>query len=352
MLAWNHWTGAGATFRLSLVLVLAVILLLPMPLPDRKQLLWLAAILSAYVIPVCALQMLGGGGGNQRRQAFLISVLMLLFIVGIGWIFKQQAVALVLLVPVVNAALRLAGRQMITIVVLAGFAWSGLHAMNGIPAMSNWPVIAIGLLPIILTALVIRSLRSDIDLARNRLTALSYQDELSGTLNMRAFTRLLLSAHAKAEEDDLSYALIMVDIENLQALNEKYGHEQGNRVIVAVAEALKRSIRSADLVARYGGDEFIIYLSDANEAIAEEVRNRVTQNVYNITLSFERKMQRLKVNAGMAVYPAHGKTIQRMMSYAHKSMHLEKDFQRRVKDDRTGARRRMQAGVKVKARTP
>jgi diguanylate cyclase (GGDEF)-like protein len=143
-----------------------------------------------------------------------------------------------------------------------------------------------------------------------------------------------------------SYALLMIDIQGLQTLNDSYGHEQGNRVLIAVADALKRSTRSVDFVARYGGDEFLIFLSGADKAAGQEVYNRVNQNVYNITLSFERKMQRIKVNVGIAIYPDCGTSIQQVMSFADRAMYREKDFLRnRTQPERDPEEGRVQAGV-------
>jgi diguanylate cyclase (GGDEF)-like protein len=343
---WYNWSGAVATFRLSFVLVLAAILFMPVPIPARYQVLGLAVILCVYIVAVSAVELLLAEGQHSRRPAGVISIIMLLFVIATAFIFRQESVALLVLIPVINAALRMSGRNLVGVVLLAGISWLGLHMMSGLPTLEKWPEILAGLLPLGLVAVIVRSLRGDIDLARNRLTALSYQDELSGALNMRAFTRLHLSAHARAVESGASYALLMIDIENLQLLNEKYGHEQGNRVIVAVAEALKRSIRTDDFIARYGGDEFIVYLSLADDSIAQQVSNRMSQNVYNITLSFERNMQRVQINVGTAIYPDSGKTIQEMMAFADKAMYRDKDFRRRTKPtDSSGDTGRAQAGI-------
>lgn len=343
---WYNWSGTVATFRLSVVLVVAAIVFMLAPIPDPYQVLGMAVILCVYIVAVSVVELLLAEGRHSRRPAGIISILMLLFVIATAFVFRVESVALLILIPVINAALRISGRNLAGVALLAGVSWLGLYMMNGLPTLQKWPEILVGLLLLGLVVVIVRSQRGDIDLARNRLTAFSYQDELSGALNMRAFTRLLSSAHARAVESGTSYALLMVDIEHLQLLNEKYGHEQGNRVIVAVAEALKRSIRTDDLIARYGGDEFIVYLALANDAIAKQVSNRMSQNVYNITLSFERNMQRVQVNVGTAIYPDSGKTIQEMMAFADKAMYRDKDFRRRINPtDSSGNTGRAQAGI-------
>jgi diguanylate cyclase (GGDEF)-like protein len=343
---WYNWSSSITTFRLSLALVVSTMLFLPLPAPSNYQIIALLSIVAGYSSIVTVVLLIKPSALPERRQAILICLLMLLFIITATLLFEREALAVLVFIPVLNAALRLAERNLIITVVLAGVSWVGLNAQTGLPTVQRWAEIVAVLVLLVLVAVIVRSLRGDIDLARNRITALSYQDELSGTLNMRAFTRLLLSVQAKAVESGTPYALIMIDIENLQLLNEKYGHEQGNRVIVAVAEALKRSIRTDDLIARYGGDEFMVYLAGASDEIAQEISNRITQNVYNITLSFESKMQRIQVNTGVAIYPDSGSTIQEMMTFADKAMYQDKEFRRRIKP--AGSNRdknRAQAGI-------
>jgi diguanylate cyclase (GGDEF)-like protein len=343
---WYNWSGSVSTFRLSLALVVATILFLPVSAPGNYQVIGLLSIVVGYSSIVLPVLLIKKPVLTERRQAIFICLLMLLFIISATLLFAREALAILVLIPVLNAALRLAGRSLIIMVVLAGTCWLGLNAQTGLPPLQRYAEIIAVLIILFLVAVIVRSLRGDIDLVRNRMTALSYQDELSGTLNMRAFTRLLLSVQTKAVETGASYALIMIDIENLQLLNEKYGHEQGNRVIVAVAEALKRSIRTDDLIARYGGDEFMVYLAGASDEIAQEISNRITQNVYNITLSFESKMHRVQVNNGIAIYPDSASTIQEMMAFADKAMYQDKEFRRRTKPSGSNRdKNRAQAGV-------
>ena len=115
----------------------------------------------------------------------------------------------------------------------------------------------------------------NINTAKRRIRALSDRDELTGLYNLRAFTRLAAQEHDAANRAGRSYSVLMVDIEHLKELNDTYGHDAGNRAVKLVAEALTRLTRSTDIVARYGGDEFVVLLGNAGKAIAEEVAQRI-----------------------------------------------------------------------------
>lgn len=352
----NRWFGNStslAPLQICLLLVVATALLIPGARPrpfvadTNTLLLWFAIAAGLLLLPVALIQNLAARRLSVVAQAVTISSLMLVFTLATGLLLNHPAAMFFVSFAVVNAALRVSGNPLFGITVLAGACWLGLwHAVAAPLTPESFPGALAGTLPLILIAWVVRHQREDNEQARSRLTALSYQDELTGTLNMRAFSRLLMSAHASAEQAGSGYALLMVDIENLQELNERYGHEQGNRAINAVADALKRSVRSDDFIARYGGDEFIVYLAGAGEEAAQAVANRISQNVFNITLSFERRTRRIEVNTGTAVYPANGTSVQAMMSYADKDMYREKSFRQRVKTSRGNPdETRRQAGV-------
>jgi len=143
---------------------------------------------------------------------------------------------------------------------------------------------------------------------------------------MRAFTRLAKQEHEIASRTERPYSVLMVDIEHLKALNDTYGHEAGNRAVKLVAEALQRLTRSTDVVARYGGDEFIVLLVSADKAAADEVAQRVRNVVFATTLEVDVKMVRLKVNVGAASFPESGNSLQAVMTAADRMMYKDKEL--------------------------
>ena len=93
-----------------------------------------------------------------------------------------------------------------------------------------------------------------------------------------------------------------------------------------VAEALVRLTRSTDLVARYGGDEFIVMLEGANKEIADEVAQRIRNVVFATTLEVDVKIVRIKVNVGAASFPEHGNNLQAVMAAADRLMYKDKEL--------------------------
>jgi len=233
------------------------------------------------------------------------------------------------LLPIVTAALALGKRATALVVVLVFVCYPLLEVLTGgVERLTpDFAVTAVGVLaPFLLVAFCTTLLVENINTAKQRIRALSDRDELTAIYNMRAFTRLAEQEHEIASRTERPYSVLMVDIEHLKALNDTYGHEAGNRAVKLVAEALQRLTRSTDVVARYGGDEFIVLLVSADKAAADEVAQRVRNVVFATTLEVDVKMVRLKVNVGAASFPESGNSLQAVMTAADRMMYKDKEL--------------------------
>ena len=233
------------------------------------------------------------------------------------------------LLPIVTAALALGKRATALVVVLVCACYPLLQVLTeGSERLTpDFAVTAVGVLaPFLLVAFCTTLLVENINTAKQRIRALSDRDELTGIYNMRAFTRLAEQEHEIASRTERPYSVLMVDIEHLKVLNDTYGHEAGNRAVKLVAEALQRLTRSTDVVARFGGDEFIVLLSGADRAASEEVAQRIRNVVFATTLEVDVKMVRLKVNVGAASFPEGGSSLQAVMTAADRLMYKDKEL--------------------------
>jgi diguanylate cyclase (GGDEF)-like protein len=341
---WLDLTDPRSALRLSVLLIIAAAFFVPAA-PSGP------GVTVAFVIATISLLgtavLLNHYAHGSRNHVLAAGLAMLVFVVAIAAIASHPLASALILVPVLYAGLTCSGRHLWTLMLVALAAWLCTGVMSQpVPSLSDLPVLIGGFLPVAATALVLRFLGVGSAQARTQLAVLLNSDELTGTMSMRAFTQLMPVVHESAEAAGKGYALLLVDIANLRQTNDRFGREQGDRVIMATADALKRSIRPRDFVARYDGDEFMVYLADADRDLAQVVSNRIAQNIYNITLSFDRSTKRVGVITGAAVYPDDGSSLQELMSAAEKAMHREKEFRRSIRPDDTSADlARRQAGI-------
>jgi diguanylate cyclase (GGDEF)-like protein len=233
------------------------------------------------------------------------------------------------LLPIVTAALALGKRAaaLVVVAVCACYPLIGVLTAGPDSLTRDFAIAAVGVLaPFVLVAFSTTLLVDNINTAKRRIRALSDRDELTTVYNMRAFARLAEQEHEAASRSDRPYAILMIDIEHLKAINDTYGHDAGSRAVKLVAEALVRLTRSTDLVARYGGDEFIVLLGGADKEVAEEVAQRIRNVVFATTLEVDVKIVRIKVNVGAATFPESGNNLQAVMAAADRLMYKDKEL--------------------------
>ncbi len=344
------WSSPATGVRLALLLWVVILMFAAAMIgyggAGINKTPFVGAAVAGYALLVALLGWLPALRTRAYTQAVAITAAMLLIVPLVSLYLAAPAMAMLLLVPAMYGVIRLRRREVLGVVISCALLWMALRNFAQPFSVYGFSSSCLELLPVLLLLWALRALSAEVRSTRMRLTELSYRDELTGLLNMKAFTRLVQSEHRKAAAAGASYTLLMVDIDRLQVFNERYGHEQGNRVIIAVADAIRRSTRNADFVARYGGDEFMVLLPGAGDDIAEVVSNRIAQNVYNITLSFARNMRRVGVNIGRAVYPDSGSGISDMMSFADRAMYRDKAFRRSISERKPDAGElRRQAGL-------
>lgn len=152
-------------------------------------------------------------------------------------------------------------------------------------------------------------------------------DTLTGVASRAHFERCLRSAVERAREGGAGLGLLFIDADGFKRINDDYGHDVGDRVLVAVAQRLSASVRGQDLVARLGGDEFVVLIEPLRHAddarrMALQIERAVAAPVPldgEATLSVTPG-----VSVGVAVYPDHGDSAEALLRAADDAMYRRK----------------------------
>lgn len=128
---------------------------------------------------------------------------------------------------------------------------------------------------------------------------LSEHDALTGLHNDRAFMDRYRRALERAVSTQQPLAILLLDVDQLKAINDAFGHPTGNQALIHVADALRRSKRAADIAARWGGDEFAILLEGADAAAATRVAEGVIAHLRSTPLRMENTSAPVSVTIGI-----------------------------------------------------
>ncbi len=150
--------------------------------------------------------------------------------------------------------------------------------------------------------------------ANERLAALAMTDPLTGLQNRRGLERVLWAAHSESARGRGTAAAILVDCDDFKSINDRLGHVAGDMVLKAVAATIAEAVRPRDCVARVGGDEFLVLLTDTREAEALEVAQRIRRRLATLATPVDDGAVTITVSIGVAPVPPHLSSVQELLT--------------------------------------
>jgi len=186
------------------------------------------------------------------------------------------------LLPVITSALTLGKVFTLLVVALIGACYiflGGGISPEELASLRFAGSFFAQLAPVLLVGYITTMFSADIRYGLARAKLLSETDDLTGLLNVRGFALSANRLFAQAARHARAASVLMIDSDNLKAVNDAHGHAAGNELLRSLAKAIQAELRFTDVAARYGGDEFIVFLPDTPAGGAMEVAERIRTRI-------------------------------------------------------------------------
>ena len=244
------------------------------------------ALLLAAVAAVAYLERWIGGTLDLRLLYFLIVLS--------GAVLLPRLVALTVAAAVAVVSVGISGAQDVSLIV------------NGLTHLLMYGYAAL--------------LTNNWETERRRLMRMSRVDELTGLPNLRALQEQLPSRLGPAARTGRRMAVMMMDVDGFKAVNDRLGHGVGNELLKEVANLLRFAVRVGDEPFRFGGDEFVLLLSDADGAGAKVVASRIQEIYRSMGQTLRGTDVEVSFSIGIAVFPEDGGTPEMLLGRADEAL--------------------------------
>ncbi|MBP7460549.1 MAG: diguanylate cyclase [Candidatus Delongbacteria bacterium] len=152
----------------------------------------------------------------------------------------------------------------------------------------------------------------------------AYHDPLTGLPNRDLMNDRLTMAIAKADRNGSKLGIIFMNLDNFKAVNDQYGHQQGDELLREISRKMRLIIRKSDTIARYGGDEFVILLTDLTDRLViERIAESLIMSVERLSMIRNQPIS-ISCSMGISLYPDHAETIPELIRQADQAMYQVK----------------------------
>ncbi|SES38571.1 GGDEF domain-containing protein [Psychrobacillus sp. OK032] len=150
---------------------------------------------------------------------------------------------------------------------------------------------------------------------------MSERDPLTGTYNRRTVEQTFQKLARVCDQKNQSLGIIMLDLNNFKEVNDEYGHQKGDELLIHTASTLNHYVTKDDLVARWGGDEFIILAPNIKEDFADDYVQKLQRVIKEKS---SETFTNVGASIGYAIYPGQGDNFQKLIQEADTKMYKEK----------------------------
>jgi diguanylate cyclase (GGDEF)-like protein len=187
--------------------------------------------------------------------------------------------------------------------------------------------------PMLLVAYITTMLSSDIRRAYGhsygKMKLLSETDELTGVFNSRGFAVAADEIFRQSERYARPFSLLMIDSDSLKTVNDTLGHDAGDRLLKLTVQCIRNELRKSpvrqpDVVARYGGDEFLVLLPETLGSSAVGVAERIRKSIEATPIASRGQAMVATVSIGVACFPDHGPDLEAILEKADQAMYASK----------------------------
>lgn len=196
--------------------------------------------------------------------------------------------------------------------------------INELFSLSHIGAVVAQFAPFMLVAYITTMFSSDIRYGLSKAKLVAETDELTSLLNRRGFAIVAAKMLGQTSRHNRELSVLMIDSDNLKQINDKHGHKTGDKLLLTLVRIIQGQLRETDVLARYGGDEFVVLLPEAGATGAFEVAERIRESISRASLDLDGKAAKLTVSMGISTYPADGRTLDTLVDNADKAMYKAK----------------------------
>lgn len=342
---WRSGPRPGEIATLGSALFLLASAVLPASAPHRGALTLAAAAVAAFgivwyrVIPPGAF-----GSWRYEVAGWFIQLIGLFTVIVTGGVGSDWFAFYLL--PIIATVFSYRPRATLLVSIVAAFGILAAAAIppgadarmaadrGGVALLRLVEVAAVAMLALLITRAMGRQRAALLEREgelRDALAATERQaltDPLTGVHNRRSLEQALASVSSRAERDLRPYAVLLADVDHLKALNDRAGHAAGDKVLALAGRAASEVVRAYDLVARSGGDEFVVVLHDTSDESAHRTGERIQQRFAEL-VSERPDLRAATISVGAATWEP-GRSATDLLTEADEEMYAAKRRRKQV----------------------